>query len=407
MVARARGGIAGYDDGGYVTSPQTLSASGIPVNDSTISLAYRFGAGGAHSLLTADPNAPVGSVLGPSVVKANPELAGQTVGQLLQSRGLRPQGDATMMATTTQPVPPGGLGQEVAYHPPSTSADPWKALTYAGLGILGGNSPQAGVNIGRGALSGLEAADREHQTDVQQAGTEAEREFSAQMQNRRQGETERHDTADEQSRAQQLAEEADRIREQMKHEDAQTDIERQRLATEQTHDQALENQGRWTSGMGPGENGQTVPGMYFVPKGGGQPVFHPGINTTQQQGIDLRNQALQETIKQHGIENDQKAQAAVQAQIGHMTEDGIRIYLGSKQTDLTGKTTFAMTPEQAEAEARKIRDGMGGQPSQQTQQTQQQPLTAPPPMNERVQGKAYPTPRGMMTWTGSGWVPAQ
>ena len=40
------------------------------------------------------------------------------------------------------------------------------------------------------------------------------------------------------------------------------------------------------------------------------------------------------------------------------------------------------------------------------------PTTAPPPAaaqppRQRVVGQTYPTPRGPMKWTGTGWLPAQ
>jgi hypothetical protein len=34
-------------------------------------------------------------------------------------------------------------------------------------------------------------------------------------------------------------------------------------------------------------------------------------------------------------------------------------------------------------------------------------LTAPPPAEQRIRGKVYQTPKGPMTWTGNGWMPAQ
>lgn len=64
-----------------------LSAAGLPVNPGTVGLAHRFGPGGATALLRADPSASVLSALGrngPAVIAANPELANQTVGQVVQ-----------------------------------------------------------------------------------------------------------------------------------------------------------------------------------------------------------------------------------------------------------------------------------------------------------------------------------
>jgi len=66
-----------------------LQAAGLPANDGTVALAHRFGPQGAAALLRADPNAPVGSVVGEQVMAANPDLAGRTVGQVVQRYGQR------------------------------------------------------------------------------------------------------------------------------------------------------------------------------------------------------------------------------------------------------------------------------------------------------------------------------
>ena len=44
------------------------------------------------------------------------------------------------------------------------AGNPWNALMYAGLGTMGGNSPNALTNIGRGALAGLEQFGKERTT---------------------------------------------------------------------------------------------------------------------------------------------------------------------------------------------------------------------------------------------------
>lgn len=59
-----------------------LSKAGLPVTPGTTYLAHFAGPGGAVSLLTADPNAPAASILGKSVVDANPFLAKMTAGQV-------------------------------------------------------------------------------------------------------------------------------------------------------------------------------------------------------------------------------------------------------------------------------------------------------------------------------------
>lgn len=78
-----------------------LAAAGLPANPATAGLAHRFGLGGAEALLRADQNSPVAAALGKSgaaVVAANPELAHQTVGQVIQGFQAR-YGGQTVNAT--------------------------------------------------------------------------------------------------------------------------------------------------------------------------------------------------------------------------------------------------------------------------------------------------------------------
>ena len=60
----------------------TLSKAGLPVTPGTQYLAHFAGPQGAVSVLSADPNAPVSSILRPDAIKANPFLQGMTAGQL-------------------------------------------------------------------------------------------------------------------------------------------------------------------------------------------------------------------------------------------------------------------------------------------------------------------------------------
>lgn len=74
----------------------------------------------------------------------------------------RQTAESTPPAVDTTALPPyEGAPSGIANEPQNTSAAPQSGgispLTYAGLGILGGSSPFASVNIGRGALTGLQA----------------------------------------------------------------------------------------------------------------------------------------------------------------------------------------------------------------------------------------------------------
>jgi hypothetical protein len=61
---------------------QILSKAGVPVTPGTTYLAHFAGPQGAVSVLSADPNAPVSSILTPAAVKANPFLQNMTAGDL-------------------------------------------------------------------------------------------------------------------------------------------------------------------------------------------------------------------------------------------------------------------------------------------------------------------------------------
>ena len=52
-----RRAIAWYAD----RNGQTLSRMGMPVNNTTLGLAHRFGANGSIAILRSDPNPPIGS----------------------------------------------------------------------------------------------------------------------------------------------------------------------------------------------------------------------------------------------------------------------------------------------------------------------------------------------------------
>lgn len=55
-----------------------LAAAGLPVNPATEHMAHFFGAGGAVNVLSADPNAPLSSVVDKATMDANPFLKGMT-----------------------------------------------------------------------------------------------------------------------------------------------------------------------------------------------------------------------------------------------------------------------------------------------------------------------------------------
>jgi hypothetical protein len=77
----SRRAIAWYAD----RNGQSLARAGLPVNNTTLGLAHRFGAGGATAILQSHPSTPIEQALpnGRAVVAANPDLRGRTVGDVV------------------------------------------------------------------------------------------------------------------------------------------------------------------------------------------------------------------------------------------------------------------------------------------------------------------------------------
>lgn len=76
---------------------------------------------------------------------------------------------ATPPPVTGQGIAPRASQSDIVDRSETPTVSPWRTLTNVGLGIMGGTSPQAGVNIGKGALTGLALTDKEQQTMQQDA----------------------------------------------------------------------------------------------------------------------------------------------------------------------------------------------------------------------------------------------
>ena len=72
-----------------------LQQAGVPVNDATLGLAHQFDGPVAARIATAPPNTPIEQIVGQAAMRANPDLAGQTAGQVVQRFGARYGGNAT------------------------------------------------------------------------------------------------------------------------------------------------------------------------------------------------------------------------------------------------------------------------------------------------------------------------
>lgn len=85
---------------------QILAQSGQPVTPGTTYLAHFAGPKGAVSVLSADPTAQVGQILGDAVVKANPFLANMTAADLRAWADRKMGGKAQQPASQPMPQTP-------------------------------------------------------------------------------------------------------------------------------------------------------------------------------------------------------------------------------------------------------------------------------------------------------------
>ena len=83
-----------------------LQQNGQPVNATSLALAHRFGPTAALSVLGADPNAKMSSILPADVIKANPQLANQTAGDYVSKLGKQVGMDP--IGAPSQSAPTGG-----------------------------------------------------------------------------------------------------------------------------------------------------------------------------------------------------------------------------------------------------------------------------------------------------------
>ena len=106
-----------------------LSKAGLPVTPGTTYLAHFAGPQGAVKVLSADPNASVGDVLGAGAVNANPFLRGMTAGDLQAWADKKMGGSAP--AQTASPVTPASplkaIPQQIAPMLPAQQTAPTPA----------------------------------------------------------------------------------------------------------------------------------------------------------------------------------------------------------------------------------------------------------------------------------------
>lgn len=162
---------------------------------------------------------------------------------------------------------------------------PWETLVAAGLGMMGGTSPNAMVNIGRGGLEGIEFGQKVKQQEAQQADASAKLGLTkASM-----AETAKYHSGELDARNKEVSQQGDlaraRLSQEASLEHARLGMEGARLAEEERFHNASLEQGHysWQPGtqQDPNDPSKTIQGAYrFSTRGNEAPQFVPGISLT-------------------------------------------------------------------------------------------------------------------------------
>jgi hypothetical protein len=123
-----------------------LGQAGLPVTDGTTYLAHFAGPAGAKGILTADPTAMAGDILGPAVVKANPFLKNMTAGDLTAWANKK-MGGGPQNATPVSQTPPQGI-----LAAPAPQNAPTGLLAPATGNVAPAQQPAQGI-LGGGGMS--------------------------------------------------------------------------------------------------------------------------------------------------------------------------------------------------------------------------------------------------------------
>lgn len=268
-------------------------------------------------------------------------------------------------------------------------SNPWMSVLAAGLGIMGGTSPQAGVNIGRGGLEGLQFGQRQGQIDEEAALREAQQEANNQY---------RIGILNDKGRGRDIQSDRAQTYNQLSQARA---AQVQALAALETARAAHAGASHATEGdilgsaVGSLADGKTVDPdtgqpytkakALMVIKGTDSLVRRRqdqsdlGYRAADQrdESLDIRRQAYDETVHQHGIQNDANQQKILLGQIKGLSDQGLRVYMSSKDP-ISGK--YQTTPQQAEDIAKKFQDDARGSV----------PNLAPPPGTTGGPGLADP-----------------
>lgn len=271
---------------------------------------------------------------------------------------------ASAVDTTTVPTYEGAPTSGIA-NAASSGTDPWTTLLYTGLGIMGGASPHPGVNIGRGALAGLKQVESERtRRDLARYRADS---LAALMGSRQAAQRTRDRQADLNEDKFDWKREQDRLTQQFKQRGL-SDRDAQNKAMNQIRLMRLGIEGQKVE-LGKERNAISAGRALDAS------IDRDVRNQQREQTLQLRRDALDATIKQRGIANDRNASKDAQDQIGRMSSEALRIYLGSKDP-ITGK--FNLTLEQAQKQAESVRGRATDRVGPPARQQSAAPQPAPP-----------------------------
>jgi hypothetical protein len=124
---------------------EVLQNANLPVNDATLGMAHMFGPQGARRILESRSDARIEDIVTPDVLRANPNLAGRTAGDLAQDFARRyaptPMTPAQAQITAPTPAAPSSL-PGTALRPRGVAMTPELA---ASLNALAREDPQAAL----------------------------------------------------------------------------------------------------------------------------------------------------------------------------------------------------------------------------------------------------------------------
>lgn len=291
------------------------------------------------------------------------------------------------------PAPPPAAGMRPATAAPvhADNGGPWKTLTDVGLGIMGGSSPNALTNVGRGALQGLKQASTDKQAD-------------ALVQYRQMS---------EENAARRLADAADATLAKLKQGDTKLGIDQQKADTSaHAVDVRQDIADRAAAYKAKGQtDAQAIASAKLDIARDRLGVQQQRADTAdrgvdvQQQRADTADQAV--VLRQKALQSSQeyKQQQLALRQTGMDQQASSNVMNNASRMvsmDLTGKLTLADAVKQQLAN----RPGASVAP-QQAAPTAAAPQIAPMPKSaaEAVPGTIYNTARGPAKWDGTQFIP--